>query len=354
MTLKNIITNICRVFNDRYYAVEKHLDILDAAKLKMADISLRLDNFGVGYITTNEKTLLVGYIQSDTNFKEEYDAVIGFTINYIALTLCEGNLAEIPYTNQTDSAALEELEYDLYQKWRGLWLYNAAYARTQNDDNKITTIYNKIIPASLKTNYSYQDYLDEIDALLASDQSIAQEIEQTAGLYFEDKVKSATFTYSSNFAGVIIDNCTININGNTYQVDGYLAGITTSIFTDGSSFGAMTADNYILFELGERQRSINIDASAKYITVNDSDVSKKAYRNSSLDLHKIGSFNCFETLNGELYFLSEDDYSEDSSSEIIQQLTDATKIYDRRGKVNSNATLTGTGNGMPQFQSIQL
>ena len=329
------------------------ISALEAAQLKMADISLTLDNFGVGYITTSDNTILVGYIQSDTIFREEYDTVIGCAINFITLALGDGYLAEIPYTNQTDSEALAELEYDLYQKWGYIWLYNAAYARTQNDDNKITTIYNKIIPASLKTNYSYQDYLDEIDALLA-DESMAQNIVHSARLYFEDKSKSTAISYSSNCETDIIDNSALDINGDTYQLDGYLAGNITSITNDSSGYTALTAGNYILFPLGEREVNINIDTSAKYITVNDSDVSKKAYRNSSLDLHQIGSFNCFETLNGELYFLSANDYSEDSSSQIVQQLTDATKIYDRRGKVNSNATLTGTGNGMPKFQSIQL
>lgn len=336
----------------KYDAVKKHLDILDAAKLKMADISLTLDNFGVGYITTSDNTILVGYIKSDTIFREEYDTVIGCAINFIALALVNGYLAEIPYTNQTDSEALAELEYDLYQKWGYIWLYNAAYARTENNDEKITTIYNKIIPASLKTNYSYQDFLDEIDALLA-DESMAQNIVHSARLCFEDKSKSTAISYSSNCETDIIDNSALDINGDTYQLDGYLAGIITSITNDSSAYTALTAGNYILFPLGEREVNINIDTSAKYITVNDSDVSKKAYRNSSLDLHQIGSFNCFETLNGELYFLSANDYSEDSSSQIVQQLTDATKIYDRRGKVNSNATLTGTGNGMPRFQSLQ-
>lgn len=328
------------------------ISALEAAQLKMADISLTLDNFGVGYITTSDNTILVAYIQSDTMFREEYDTVIGCAINFIALALGDGYLAEIPYTNQTDSEALAEMEYDLYQKWGYIWLYNAAYARTENDDEKITTIYNKIIPASLKTNYSYQDFLDEIDALLA-DESMAQNIVHSARLYFEDKSKSTAISYSSNCETDIIDNSALDINGDTYQLDGCLAGNITSITNDSSGYTALTADNYILFPLGEREVNIDIDISAKYITVNDSNVSKNAYRNSSLDLHQIGSFNCFETLNGELYFLSANDYSEDSSSQIVQQLTDATKIYDRRGKVNSNATLTGTGNGMPRFQSIQ-
>ena len=328
------------------------ISALEAAQLKMADISLRLDNFGVGYITTSDNTILVVYIKSDTIFREEYDTVIGCAINFIALALNDGYLAEIPYTNQTDSEALAEMEYDLYQKWGYIWLYNAAYARTENNDEKITTIYNKIIPASLKTNYSYQDFLDEIDALLA-DESMAQNIVHSARLYFEDKSKSTAISYSSNCETNIIDNSALDINGDTYQLDGYLAGNITSITNDSSGYTALTAGNYILFPLGEREVNIDIDTSAKYITVNDSDVSKKAYRNSSLDLHQIGSFNCFETLNGELYFLSANDYSEDSSSQIVQQLTDATKIYDRRGKVNSNATLTGTGNGMPRFQSLQ-
>ena len=157
----------------------------------------------------------------------------------------------------------------------------------------------------------------------------------------------------TDLPGFAKEDIKLDINGDTYQLDGYLAGNITSITNDSSGYTALTASNYILFPLGEREVNINIDTSAKYITVNDSDVSKKAYRNSSLDLHQIGSFNCFETLNGELYFLSANDYSEDSSSQIVQQLTNLTIIYDRRGKVNSNATLTGTGNGMPRFQSLQ-
>ena len=320
-------------------------ELLNSQQFVIADLSMNLDNYGVGFITTEDKTMLVEYILSDTDFQNENESIIGCSVNYICTALFD-KFSDIPYTNQKIDDALVELKHDLYERVGMFWMYYAVYAKLQNDEDKIAEIYNKVLDDITKSEISFEDYQAELQNIIdENDEATITGAEQSAKLYILTKAKSLTFAYTppTNFiAGQLkayIDNEELDVDG---QID---------FLVSNESVQPFVAGKYVLFPVGEWE-PVQIDSSAQYIRLNTPDREVSAYRYASCDQHNGDTtYFCFAAASGELFFISNQDCPSIDSDEPV--VNSNILVIDRRREAAEGVTIIGAGNGITFESSVQ-
>ena len=306
---------------------------------------MNLDTYGVGFIATEDKTILVGYIRSNTDFQKESESIIGCSVNYICTALFD-KISDIPYTNQQIDDALVELKHDLYEKVGMIWMYYAVYAKLQNDDEKVAEIYDKVLDDTTKSEISFEDYQAELQNIIdENEEEIITGAEQSAKLYILTKAKSLSFAYTppvdflANQLKAYIDNEELEIDGQTIFM----------ILEE--SVQPFVAGKYVLFPVGEWEPA-QIDSSAQYIRLNTPDGEISAYRYDSCDMN-VGSttYRCFAAESGKLFFISNQDCpSIDSDEPTVNSIV---LVLDRRKVTADGVTIIGAGNGITFESPVQ-
>lgn len=320
-------------------------ELLNSQQFVIADLSMNLDNHGVGFITAEDKTMLVGYIVSDTDFQNENESIIGCSVNYICTALFD-KFSDIPYTNQKIDDALVELKHDLYERVGIVWMYYAVYAKLQNDEDKIAEIYNKVLDDITKSEISFEDYQAELQNIIdKNDEKIVTGAEQSTKLYILAKAKSLAFAYTPPI-DFIASQVKVNIDNEELDVDGQIA-ITTS----NESVQPFVAGKYVLFPVGEWEPA-QIDTSAKYIRLNTPDGEISAYRYDSCDMN-VGStaYRCFAAESGKLFFISNQDCPSIDSDEPV--VNSNILVLDKRSVATEGVTIIGAGNGITFESPVQ-
>ena len=313
-------------------------ELLNSQQFVITDLSMNLDNFGVGFITTEDKTMLVVYILSDTDFQNENESIIGCSVNYICTALFD-KFSDIPYTNQKIDDALVELKHDLYEKVGMFWMYYAVYAKLQNDEDKIAEIYNKVLDDTTKSEMSFEDYQAELQNIIdENEEEIITGAEQSTKLYILTKAKSLSFAYTppvdflANQLKAYIDNEELEIDGQTIFM----------ILEE--SVQPFVAGKYVLFPVGEWEPA-QIDSSAKYIRLNTPDGEVSAYRYASCDQNNGDTtYFCFATSSGKLFFISNQDCPSIDSNEPT--VNSNLLVLDKRSVATEGVTIIGAGNGI--------
>lgn len=312
--------------------------LLNSQQFVIADLSMNLDNYGVGFITAEDKTILVGYICSNTHFQQENESIIGCSINYICSALFD-KFSDIPYTNQQIKDALVELRHDLYERVVMFWIYYAIYAKLQNDNEKVEEIYNKVLDDITKSEISFEDFQAELqNAIDDGGDEIMTGVEQSTKLYILTKIKCLTFAYTPP-TDFIASQLKVNIDNEELDVDGQIIFVVTN-----ESAQPFVAGKYVLFPIGEWEPA-QIDSSAKYIRLNTPDGEVSAYRYNSCDQHDGNTtYFCFATASGELFFISNQDCPSIDSNEPI--VNSNLLILDRRREATEGITIIDAGNGI--------
>ncbi len=317
--------------------------LLNSQQFVIADLSMNLDNYGVGFITAEDKTILVGYICSNTHFQQENESIIGCSINYICSALFD-KFSDIPYTNQQIDDALVELRHDLYERVVMFWIYYAIYAKLQNDNEKVEEIYNKVLDDITKSEISFEGFQAELqNAIDDGGDEIMTGVEQSTKLYILTKIKCLTFAYTPP-ADFIASQLKVNIDNEELDVDGQIIFVVTN-----ESAQPFVAGKFVLFPIGEWEPA-QIDSSAKYIRLNTPDGEVSAYRYNSCDQHDGNTtYFCFATASGELFFISNQDCPSIDSNEPI--VNSNLLILDRRKVTTDGVTIIDAGNGIT-FESL--
>lgn len=310
----------------------------------IADLSMNLDNHGVGFITTGDKTILVGYILSDTDFQNENESIIGCSVNYICTALFY-NFSDIPYTNQQIDDALVELRHDLYERVGVYWMYYAIYAKLQNDDEKVAEIYNKVFDDIAKSEISFEDYQAELQNIIDENEEMITGSEQSTKLYIFAKAKSLSFEYTPPI-DFIANQLKVNIDNEELDVDGQIGFLVSD-----DSVQPFVAGEYVLFPIGE-WKPVQIDTNAKYIRLNTPDGEVSAYRYDSCDMN-VGStaYRCFAAESGKLFFISNQDCPSIDSNEPT--VNSNLLVLDRRREAAEGVTIIGAGNGITFVSPVQ-
>ena len=320
-------------------------ELLNSQQFVIADLSMNLDNFGVGFITAEDKTMLVIYILSDTDFQNENESIIGCSVNYICTALFD-KFSDIPYTNQKIDDALVELKHDLYERVGMFWMYYAVYAKLQNDEDKIAEIYNKVLDDTTKSEMSFEDYQAELQNIIdENEEKIVTGAEQSTKLYILTKAKSLSFAYTPP-TEFLASQLKAYIDNEELEIDGQI------IFSDlGEPVQPFVAGKYVLFPVGEWEPA-QIDSSAQYIRLNTSDGEISAYRYDSCDMN-VGSttYRCFAAESGKLFFISNQDCPSIDSNEPV--VNSNILVLDKRSVATEGVTIIGAGNGITFENPVQ-
>lgn len=322
-------------------------ELLNSQQFVIADLSMNLDNYGVGFIATEDKTILVGYIRSNTDFQKESESIIGCSVNYICTALFD-KISDIPYTNQQIDDALVELKHDLYEKVGMIWMYYAVYAKLQNDDEKVAEIYDKVLDDTTKSEISFEDYQAELQNIIdENEEEVVTGAEQSTKLYILAKTKSLLFAYTPP-TDFIASQLKAYIDNEELEIDGQiLFGLMNA---DGSQH-PFVAGKHVLFPVGEWEPA-QIDSSAKYIRLNTPDGEISAYRYASCDQHNGDTtYFCFAAASGELFFIFNQDCSNIDSNEPT--VNSNTLVLNRRRETAEGVTIIGAGNGITFESPVQ-
>ena len=322
-------------------------ELLNSQQFVIADLSMNLDNHGVGFITAENKTMLVVYILSDTDFQNENESIIGCSVNYICTALFD-KFSDIPYTNQKIDDALVELKHDLYERLGMVWMYYAIYAKLQNDEDKIAEIYNNVLDDITKSEISFEDYQEELQNIIdENEEKIVTGAEQSAKLYILAKTKSLAFTYIPP-TDFIAGQVKVNIDNEKLEIDGQIVfGVMNA---DGSQ-QPYVAGKYVLFPVGEWEPA-QIDSSAQYIRLNTPDGEVSAYRYDSCDMNVgITAYRCFAAESGKLFFISNQDCPSIDSNEPV--VNSNILALDKRSVATEGVTIIGAGNGITFESPVQ-
>ena len=320
-------------------------ELLNSQQFVIADLSMNLDNYGVGFIATEDKTILVGYIRSNTDFQKESESIIGCSVNYICTALFD-KISDIPYTNQQIDDALVELKHDLYEKVGMIWMYYAIYAKLQNDEDKIAEIYNKVLDDTTKSEMSFEDYQAELQNIIdENEEKIVTGAEQSTKLYILTKAKSLSFAYTPP-VDFLANQLKAYIDNEELEIDGQI------IFSDlGEPVQPFVAGKYVLFPIGEWEPA-QIDTSAQYIRLNTPDGEVSAYRYDSCDMNVDSTaYRCFAAESGKLFFISNQDCPSIDSNEPTVNSHDL--VYDKRSVATEGVTIIGAGNGITFESPVQ-
>ena len=320
-------------------------ELLNSQQFVIADLSMNLDNYGVGFIATEDKTILVGYIRSNTDFQKESESIIGCSVNYICTALFD-KISDIPYTNQQIDDALVELKHDLYEKVGMIWMYYAVYAKLQNDDEKVAEIYDKVLDDTTKSEISFEDYQAELQNIIdENEEEIITGAEQSTKLYILVKTKSLSFAYTPP-TDFLANQVKVNIDNEELDVDGQIIFITSN-----ESVQPFVAGKYVLFPVGEWEPA-QIDSSAQYIRLNTPDGEISAYRYDSCDMNVDSTaYRCFAAESGKLFFISNQDCpSIDSDEPTVNSIV---LVLDRRKVTADGVTIIGAGNGITFESPVQ-
>lgn len=321
-------------------------ELLNSQQFVIADLSMNLDNYGVGFITTEDKTILVGYIRSDTDFQNENESIIGCSVNYICTALFD-KFSDIPYTNQQIDDALVELRHDLYERVGICWMFYAIYAKLQNDEDKIAEIYNKVLDDTTKSEMSFEDYQAELQNIIdKNEEATITSAEQLTKLYILVKAKSLSFAYTPPIE-FIASQLKAYIDNEELDVDGQ-----TAFLVYGESVQPFVAGKYVLFPIGEWEPA-QIDSSAQYIRLNTPDGEVSAYRYDSCDMN-VGStaYRCFAAESGKLFFISNQDCPSIDSNEPV--VNSNILVLDKRSVATEGVTIIGAGNGITFESTISF
>lgn len=320
-------------------------ELLNSQQFVIADLSMNLDNYGVGFIATEDKTILVGYIRSNTDFQKESESIIGCSVNYICTALFD-KISDIPYTNQQIDDALVELKHDLYEKVGMIWMYYAIYAKLQNDEDKIAEIYNKVLDDTTKSEMSFEDYQAELQNIIdENEEKIVTGAEQSTKLYILTKAKSLSFAYTPP-VDFLANQLKAYIDNEELEIDGQI------IFSDlGEPVQPFVAGKYVLFPVGEWEPA-QIDSSAKYIRLNTPDGEVSAYRYDSCDMNVDSTaYRCFAAESGKLFFISNQDCPSIDSNEPT--VNSNLLVLDKRSVATEGVTIIGAGNGITFESPVQ-